>query len=123
MTFQLNKMIIWKLKTAQMLAGKPAQSCAHAWQQHHHPSGPVVVAFGIVWGEDDLGRVDLKPRPASLAKVGLDDVWCGADHVLALLILDKIEMLQRGDDVVSLEGRQVGQLLDTDGTLTILEKL
>lgn len=53
----------------------------------------------------------------------VDDGGGGADDVLALLVLDEVEVLQRADDVVRLDGRQVAQLLDGDAPLALLQHL
>ena len=44
----------------------------------------------------------------------LDDLGRRADHVLPLLVLDQVQVLQRADDVIGLDRREVRELLDGD---------
>ena len=70
---------------------------------------------------EQLLRVHLVPELASLPQVPLHELGRRADHVLALLVLDELQTLERRDDVVLHDGRHVAQLLDGDGALVVLQ--
>ncbi len=65
----------------------------------------------------DLGGVHHEAGRTRFLKVHLDHVGCCADDVLPLLILDEVEVVERGDDVVRPDGCHGGQVLDGDGAL------
>jgi hypothetical protein len=90
---------------------RPA-ACGHA-RRHAAAAGAAATAAGA----------RLQAWRAGCLEVRVDDVGRCADDVLPLLVLDEVEVLQRGDDVVGLDHGQVAQLLDADAALALAQDL
>mmetsp|Transcript_13381 Transcript_13381/g.54027 ORF Transcript_13381/g.54027 Transcript_13381/m.54027 type:complete len:489 (-) Transcript_13381:661-2127(-) len=71
-----------------------------------------VLLLGVVRGPDELRRVNLHARRSRRLEVLLDELGRGADDVRALLIRQQVEVLQGADDVLRLNHRELGQVLD-----------
>mmetsp|Transcript_9336 Transcript_9336/g.38156 ORF Transcript_9336/g.38156 Transcript_9336/m.38156 type:complete len:241 (+) Transcript_9336:2145-2867(+) len=71
-----------------------------------------VLLLGVVRGPDELRRVNLHARRSRRLEVLLDELWRGADDVRALLVRQQVEVLQGADDVLRLDHRELGQVLD-----------
>lgn len=70
-----------------------------------------------------MARAHLQAGGARQAQVAVQDVGRGAQHVLPLLVLDQVQELQRADDVVRLDRRDVAQLADADRALALAQHL
>ena len=65
----------------------------------------------------------LQARRARLLDVLLNDSWRSADDVLALLVLDEIEVVEGADDVIRLDHGGCAEVLNADAALLLLQHL
>mmetsp|Transcript_158 Transcript_158/g.437 ORF Transcript_158/g.437 Transcript_158/m.437 type:complete len:335 (+) Transcript_158:66-1070(+) len=79
------------------------------------------VSFGVRHPLE-LGRVHCG-AVVLLVDVGLEHLWGDVDGVLAAKVLEEVQGLERGDDVLGAEGSHVRKLLDGDGPLVFRQDL